>query len=134
MTSRPPSPFEIARDQLRAIGISLTMHPGTYGVNFARGSTDATAYFTDDLADAVEHGRKMAASALAGFIARGLRAQDAVDQVIAAAAKAGKPPRRRRRPPPRSAKARRRAMIKAHNRKLRARLLKGKGDRGADSP
>lgn len=123
MTSdRPLTAFEIARDQLRAIGIKLTIHPGTYCVNFAKGSTEATAYFTDDLADAIEHGRAMAASALAGFIARGQRAQEAADQAIAPAT--AKPVRRRRRPPPRSAKARRRAMIKAHNRKLRSRAMR----------
>jgi hypothetical protein len=127
MTTRPPTPFEIARDDLRRIGIKLTMHPGTYCVNFAQGSTEATAYFTDDLADAVEHGRAMAASALAGFIERGRRAQEAVDQAMAAATV--KPARRRRRrAPPRSAKARRRALIKAHNRKLRSRALRQVAD------
>jgi hypothetical protein len=96
-------------------------------VNFAKGSTEATAYFTDDLADAIEH--DLARSPLAGFIARGLRAQEAADQAIAAAM-AEKPPRRRRRPPPRSAKARRRALIKQHNRRLRARLARKRDDEG----
>jgi hypothetical protein len=47
---------------LRAIGVDLlTMHPGTWCVNF-RGAGAETAYFTDDLWDAIEHGREMAAS------------------------------------------------------------------------
>lgn len=58
---RPPSPFETARAELRAIGVQLDTLPGEYRVNF-RGATEATAYVTDDLVDAIEHGRAMAAS------------------------------------------------------------------------
>jgi hypothetical protein len=54
------SHFQIAATELNALGISLTIHPGTYGVNY-RGANAMTMYFSDDLDDAVEHGRAMAA-------------------------------------------------------------------------
>ena len=101
--------FETARAELRAIGISLTMHPGTYAVNF-RGASDATAYFSDELVDAIDHGRAMAATR---------RAQEAADQAIVAATGKPRAPRvkRRRKMTP---KAMRRRMIRQHNRRLRA--------------
>jgi hypothetical protein len=96
-------------------------------VNFRAGSTDATAYFSDNLDDAVEYGRVMAASALAGFIARGRRAQEAADRAITETA--GKAPRRRqRRPLKMTPKAIRRRMIRLHNRRLRARAIKRQDD------
>jgi hypothetical protein len=90
-------------DELRAQGILITHRDGEWCVNF-RGGSDATAYLTDDLQDAFEHGRTMA---LAG-------------QPVAA-----EPVKRRRLwRRPKSAKAARRAMIRQHNRRLRARTLR----------
>ncbi len=51
--------FKAAVEELREFGIVLTMSPGEYKVNY-RGGTPATAYRSDDLADAVEHARAMA--------------------------------------------------------------------------
>jgi len=120
---RPPTLFETARAELRAIGVDLTMHPGTWCVNF-RGASAETAYVTDDLPDAIEHGREMAESTLARFVARGQAAQRAVDKIIIEAT-AGTPARRRRRvPPARTAKAHNRRLRKQHMRKLRARAAR----------
>jgi predicted acyl esterase len=44
-----------------ALGILITHSAGQWCVNF-RGGSDATAYITDDLQDAFEHGRTMALS------------------------------------------------------------------------
>jgi hypothetical protein len=109
------SRFELAVAELRKAGISLTIHPGTYAVNFIAGSTPATAYFSEGLDDAIEHGREMAASALAGFIKR-IGSAD------------GAKPRRLRRPLKMTPKAVRRRRIRAHNQRMRSRILKGKGD------
>jgi hypothetical protein len=124
MTGRPPTLFETARAELHEIGIDLTMRPGLWCVNY-RGCDDATAYFSDELADAIERGRAMAADAFAGFIARGRRAQEAADKAIAEAtgkpvAKMRRQSRRRRMTP----KAQRRRLIKQHNGRLRAKALK----------
>jgi hypothetical protein len=56
------SPFQIASDELAELGLTLKQAPGEYRVNFHAGSP-ATEYTTDDLADAVQHGRQMAATA-----------------------------------------------------------------------
>ena len=51
--------FNAARDELHALGLVLRQAPGQYSVNFP-GGDDATAYVTDDLQDALNHGRAMA--------------------------------------------------------------------------
>jgi hypothetical protein len=109
------SRFELAVAELRKAGISLTIQPGTYAVNFIAVSTPATAYFSEDLDDAIEHGREMAASALPGFIKRSSSAE-------------GAKPRRLRRPLKMTPKAIRRRMIRAHNRRMRARAIKSRGE------
>jgi hypothetical protein len=53
------SPFQIACDELAELGLKLTQARGECRVNFHDGSP-ATEYATDDLADALKHGRKMA--------------------------------------------------------------------------
>ena len=89
-------------DELRARGVLITNRGGDWCVNL-QGGTQATEYLTDDLQDAFEHGRAMAAS-----------------QTGAPAPE--KPPEIRRKwRRPMSAKAQRRRMIKAHNYRLRAR-------------
>jgi len=55
-----PSPFELAEAELRKLGISLARLPGEYRVNF-RGGTEATAFCTDSIEDALALGRAMAA-------------------------------------------------------------------------
>jgi len=49
--------FKIVAAQLAALGLTITNRPGEYCVNF-RGGGDATAYFTDDLDDALDYGRR----------------------------------------------------------------------------
>jgi hypothetical protein len=138
MTDRPPSPFQLARDELRAIGIDLTMHPGTYAVNFAHGSTEATAYFSDDLADAIEHGRAMAASRPV-IVVRPFDDPPRVDHTDpaedaaalgAALIREEKPPRRKWRRRKMTPKAQRRRMIRQHNRRMRARALRQHDEKG----
>ena len=96
--------FEIAAAQLAALGLTITNRPGEYVVNF-RGGSDATAYLTDDLDDALEHGRAVAA---------------ALPEPISPSTVAV---RRRKWRRPMSAKAQRRRMIKAHNYRLRGRAV-----------
>jgi len=48
-----------ARMILRALGIVIRREDGEFRVNF-RGGDEATAYYTDDLDDAVETGQDMA--------------------------------------------------------------------------
>lgn len=127
--NKPSSPFDLAATELRAVGMTLSTHPGTYCVNF-RGANAATAYFSDDLADAVEHGRAMAASVLARFIERGQVAQQAADRVIAEAAENPPKVRRVRRPKKMTAKARRRRMIRAHNQRMRSRAVRQRREEG----
>ena len=97
-------------DELRAQGILVTSRPGEWRVNFA-GAGEATAYVTDDLADAFEHGRAMA--------------------LVGSPAPAEPPvsPRRQWRRPM-TAKAARRALIKKHNRRLRVRALREQRSEG----
>jgi hypothetical protein len=65
MTSeKTPSRFELAYEELRALGIVLARLPGEYRVNVRNGS-EKTARFADDLDEAVELGRAMAAEAVA---------------------------------------------------------------------
>jgi len=90
-------------DELRAHGILITWAAGEWRVNF-RGGSDATAYVTDDLQDAFDHGRAMV---IAG--------QPAMAEPV----KHGYSWRR-----PRTAKASRRAFIRAHNRRRRSRAMR----------
>jgi hypothetical protein len=53
------TPFQIAYDELGALGLVLIQAPGEYRVNFHKGA-EATEYRTDSLQDAVERGRVMA--------------------------------------------------------------------------
>jgi hypothetical protein len=112
--------FETARAELRASGVDLAMRPGLWGVNY-RGASDATAYVTDDLADAIEHGRVMAASILVRFVERGQAAQRAVDAAIDAATPARRRQRRRKKMTP---KAYNRRMRLAQLRRMRARAIR----------
>ena len=106
-----PSLIMQIMDELRAHGILITNRAGEWRVNFRRG-TDATAYVTDDLLDAFEHGRAMA---LAGQPASVEPAE-----------------RRRKGRRPMNAKTQRRRMIKAHNYRLRGRALREqRGETGA---
>jgi hypothetical protein len=93
-------------DELRVQGILITNRAGEWCVNF-RGGIDATAYVTDDLQDAFEHGRAMA-----------LARQPAAAEPV-------KHRHKWRRPT--NAKSQRRRMIKAHNYRLRARALRQQG-------
>jgi hypothetical protein len=56
------TPFQIAYDRMKALGLVLQQAPGQYRVNFTHGS-HATEYVTDDLQDALKHGREMAQEA-----------------------------------------------------------------------
>ena len=51
--------FLAGQAELRALGLSLVIACGEYKVNF-RGGNEATAYYTGDLADAIDTGRSMA--------------------------------------------------------------------------
>jgi len=98
------SRFEIVVAELRTLGLTLRRLPGEYCVNFRNGG-DATARMADDLDQALELGRAMAAD-------------KAADQ-----AEIKKPPRRRWRRRKMTPKAQRRRFIRAHNRRVRARSL-----------
>jgi hypothetical protein len=56
------SPYQIAHAELNTLGLVLKQTPGEYRINY-RGGTPATEYTTDDLQDALQHGREMAAHA-----------------------------------------------------------------------
>jgi hypothetical protein len=103
--------FAAAEAELRAAGISLRIYPDGFAVYFRAGGTPpATAYFTEDFDDAIEHGRAMAASARAG--------SDQRAEGSAVTSHGRKRPRRVSRP--RS----RRRFVARHNRRLRARALR----------
>ena len=112
---KPPSMFETAVAELRACGVQIDSPPGEYRVNYCGGEAD-TAYFTDDLADAIEHGRAMA-------VAR------AGDQAATTPASTQHTPQRKshRKMTP---KAQRRRLIMQHNRRLRARAIKNPREEG----
>jgi hypothetical protein len=76
-----------------------------------------TAYFTDDLADAIEHGRAMAAAR-------------AADQAATTPESTQRAPQRKshRKMTP---KAQRRRLIRQHNRRLRARAINGQKPGGS---
>lgn len=96
------SRFEFVTAELRALGLTLRRLPGEYCVNFRTGG-DKTARMADDLDQALEIGRVMAAEAAADV------------------APSKKPPRRRWRRRKMTPKARRRRFILGHNRRIRAR-------------
>ena len=48
-----------AAEALKACGMQIASQPGEYRVNY-RGGREATAYYTDDLADALSTGKIMA--------------------------------------------------------------------------
>ncbi len=54
------TPYQKAFDELRKLGLVLQQAPGHYRVNFRNG-TIATEYQTEDLQDALQQGRVMAA-------------------------------------------------------------------------
>lgn len=100
----PRSRFELVAVELRSLGLTLRSLPGEYSVNFRYGG-EGTARFADDLDQALELGRAMAA-----------------DRAVAADT-AEKPARRRWRRRKMTPKARRRRFILGHNRRLRAQAL-----------
>ena len=102
---RIPSLIMTIIDELRARGSLIACRGGEWCVN-VRGGTEATAYVTDDLQDAFEHGRIMALTTAAARETPAVRA-----------------PRRKGRRP-KTAKAARRAFIKKHNRRRQARALR----------
>ena len=102
--------FEIVAAELRALGITLQRLPGEYRVNFRNGG-NATARMADDLDQALELGRVMAAD-------------KAADQ-----ATTEKRPRRRWRRKRMTPKARRRRFILGHNRRLRAQAQRKRRDK-----
>lgn len=53
-----PMTFEAARDAIRTIGCSLRLKGGEYRVNFF-GGKEETAYYTNDLSDAIETAKAM---------------------------------------------------------------------------
>jgi hypothetical protein len=116
---KPPSLFETAAAELRAGGVQIDTPPGEYRVNY-RGGKSETAYFTDDLADAIEHGRAMAAAR-------------AADQAATTPESTQRAPRRKshRKMTP---KAQRRRLIRQHNRRLRARAINVQKPGGRDEP
>ena len=104
MSTSPPS-FDIVTAELRTLGLILQRLPGEYCVNFRNGG-DKTARFAEDLGEALEIGREMAA-------------EKAAEQPATT-----KPPRRRWRRKRMTPKARRRRFILGHNRRLRARAMR----------
>jgi hypothetical protein len=101
----PLSRFELVAVELRPLGITIRRLPGEYCVNFRYGG-DKTARMADDLDQALELGRAMAA-------------EKAADR-----ATAKEPLRRRWRRKTMTPKARRRRFILGHNRRSRARAMR----------
>ena len=100
------SPFELVAAELRTLGITIRRLPGEYSVNFRNGG-DHTTRFAEDLTEALEIAREMAAQAAAG------------------PTKAKRSPRHPRRWRKRmTPKARRRRFIRRHNRRIRARAIR----------
>jgi hypothetical protein len=100
--------FEVVTAELRRLGLTVRSLPGEYLVNFRNG-WDTTVRFADDLDQALELGRAMAA-------------EKAAEQ-----ATAKKPPRRRWRSKRMTPKARHRRFIVGHNRRVRARAMRKPG-------
>jgi hypothetical protein len=99
------SRFEVVARELRALGLTLRRLPGEYCVNFRNGG-DATARMAENLDEALELGRAMAAEAAANR------------------STSEKPLRRRWRRNRMTPKARRRRFILGHNRRVRRRALR----------
>ncbi len=60
--SDTPLTFQAAAADLRQLGLVIESHPGEYRVNYRHGD-EATAYYTDDLTDALATGFVMAQQA-----------------------------------------------------------------------
>jgi hypothetical protein len=103
-----PSLITQIMDELRARGVLITNRGGDWCVK-AAGGAQPTDYLTDDLQDAFDHGRALAAAGPAVPAPQ-------------------KPQIRRKWRRPMSAKAQRRRMIKAHNYRMRARAIKTRRD------
>jgi len=58
----PQTPFECATEEIRGLGQELRKMAGGYRVNFRHGNA-STEYETEELADAVQHARLVAAHA-----------------------------------------------------------------------
>lgn len=101
-------PFDIAVAELRILGITLKRLPGEYCINFWNGG-DKTVRFAENLDEALELGRAMAA-------------EKAAEQLATK-----KPPRRRWGRKRMTPKARRRRFILGHNRRVRARAMRKPG-------
>lgn len=52
--------FQYVKDVLNILGLTISKYDGEYRVNFARGGSEETAYYTDDLDDAYGTGIRMA--------------------------------------------------------------------------
>jgi hypothetical protein len=106
-----PSLIMQIMEELRARGVLITNRGGEWCVN-VRGGTQATEYLTDDLQEAFEHGRALAASPMTAPVP-------------------AKPPEIRRKwRKPMNARAQRRRMILAHNHRMRAGILKKQREEG----
>lgn len=103
---RIPSLIMQIIEELRAQGVLITNYGGEWCVKL-RSTADATGYVTDDLLDAFEHGRALAAA-----------------PGNASPAEAIPPTIRRKWRRPMSAKAQRRRFIRQHNRRMRGRALR----------
>src|ERR1700704_4858712 len=99
------SRFELVARELRALGLTVRRLPGEYSVNFRNGG-DATARMAENLDEALELGRAMAAEA------------------AASRSTTEKPVRRRWQRKRMTPKARRRRFILGHNRRVRRRALR----------
>jgi hypothetical protein len=107
----PPSVFDVAA-VLRALGVTITALPGEYRVKLRNGNDDSARY-TEDLAEALELGRELAASR-------------------AASPAPTTRPRQGWRPKKMIAKAIRRRRIYRHNYHLRGRALRCQTPGSAD--
>lgn len=103
------SPFEQVAAELRLLGITIRRLPGEYCVNF-RSGVEKTARFAEDLDQALELGRAMAA------------------EKVAEGASTEKPSGRKLRRKKMTLKARRRRFILGHNRRVRRRALRKQHD------
>lgn len=97
--------FDLVVAELRTLGLTLRRLPGEYCVNFRYGG-DKTARMAEDLDQALELGRTMAA-------------KRAADQAMMTKRPNSRWRRRRMTP-----KAQRRRFIRRHNRRLRARAMR----------
>jgi hypothetical protein len=98
------TPFELAARELRELGITLRQLPGEYQVNLT-GGADENALTAETLEEALELGRDMA-------------------KTLAPATAAAARGKKYRRPLRMTPKAVRRRMIRKHNRRMRARVIR----------